>query len=180
MKNLCDCHEHNWKEFGIRLRNYIRKHVGNVETADDILQDVFIKIQKNIEQLEDTEKCVPWVYRITRNAITDHFRKKKIVSVDIEAVPYLQVSRREIDRSEDIKNALNPFIDALPAQYKDALIAIDIEGMTQKDFAERNSISLSGAKSRIQRARKLLKKGLCDCCVFHSDKYGNIIDYQRK
>jgi len=179
METLCNCSENNWKEFGHRLKNFIKKRVKNEATTDDILQEVFLKIEKNIDQLNDTKKCLPWIYRITQNTIADHYRKKTIESVDIDLSDIPDIDE-EIDRSHEIKSALEPFIDALPKQYKEALISIDIQGMSQKDFAEKNDLSLSGAKSRIQRARKLLKKGLCDCCEFHSDIYGNIIDYQRK
>ncbi|MBU1342011.1 MAG: RNA polymerase sigma factor SigZ [Proteobacteria bacterium] len=180
MKTICNCNESDWKKFGRQLKIFIKKKIKPEDNADDILMEVFMKIEKNIDQLKDTEKLVPWVYRITRNTITDHYRKKTIATIDIDTLPEIPDKNNDVDRSEEIKNALKPFIDALPKEYKNALVSIDIEGMTQKDFAVKHAISLSGAKSRIQRARTLLKKELCKCCEFHSDVYGNIYHYQRK
>jgi RNA polymerase sigma-70 factor, ECF subfamily len=70
---------------------------------------------------------------------------------------------------------LRPMIEALPAIYRDALIMTDLEGLSQKALAEKLGISISGAKSRVQRAREKLKEEILNCCQYEFDKYGNII-----
>ena len=69
-------------------------------------------------------------------------------------------------------------VESLPADYREALILTEYEGLTQRALAERLGLSFSGAKSRVQRAREKLKAMLLDCCHFEFDRFGKIIDYQ--
>ena len=73
-----------------------------------------------------------------------------------------------------------PVISAsqLPGPYRQALILTEYQGLTQKQLAERMGLSLSGAKSRVQRARKMLKELLLECCHFEFDRYGTVFDYR--
>ena len=66
----------------------------------------------------------------------------------------------------------------MPEKYRDALIAIDLNGLTQKEYSEQQGISLACSKSRVQRGRKMVKDKLTDCCTFYSDAYGNVFDYK--
>jgi RNA polymerase sigma-70 factor, ECF subfamily len=67
---------------------------------------------------------------------------------------------------------------ALPDQDRQALILTEYQGLTQKEFGERQGLSFSGAKSRVQRAREKLKQELLACCHFELDRRGHILDYQ--
>jgi RNA polymerase sigma-70 factor (ECF subfamily) len=81
---------------------------------------------------------------------------------------------------EEVSSWISPFIMGLPKKYRDALILSEINGMSQKDLAVHLGISYAGARSRVQRGRRLLKEELTQCCIFHTDKYGNIMDVNRK
>jgi RNA polymerase sigma-70 factor, ECF subfamily len=74
--------------------------------------------------------------------------------------------------------SVKAMVDSLPDTYREALILTEYEGLTQRELAERLGLSLSGAKSRVQRAREKLKAMLLDCCHFEFDRLGKIIDYQ--
>jgi RNA polymerase sigma-70 factor, ECF subfamily len=67
-------------------------------------------------------------------------------------------------------------IYSLPEPYRDALVLTEFDGLTQKELAERLGISLSGAKSRVQRGKEQLKRMLHDCCTFEFDRRGRVID----
>ena len=67
-----------WADFGSKLLSFIKARVNNPENAEDILQEVFIKIHEKSNQLKDERKLTSWIYQITRNAIIDYHRKKKI------------------------------------------------------------------------------------------------------
>ena len=71
-------------------------------------------------------------------------------------------------------------INSLPEKYKQALILTEFQNLTQKELAERMGLSVSGAKSRVQRARIKLKELLLGCCSLEFDHYGNVIDYEHK
>jgi RNA polymerase sigma-70 factor (ECF subfamily) len=67
-------------------------------------------------------------------------------------------------------------IYSLPEPYRDAVVLTELEGLTQRELANRLGISLSGAKSRVQRGRAQLKQMLDECCTFEFDRRGKVID----
>jgi RNA polymerase sigma-70 factor (ECF subfamily) len=169
-----------WKEFRDRLKAFIRQWVPNEADAEDILQEVFCKIHGNLHQLEDAGKLQPWVYQIARNAMLDHFRQTKGKSESVELPLGLRGASGAANFNDEIVSCFKPMIEHLPGKYKEALFLTDLEGLTQKELSERLGLSLSGAKSRVQRARERLKEMLLDCCVFEFDRFGNVLTYQRK
>lgn len=170
-----------WEEFSVSLKGFIIKRVANEQDADDILQDIFIKIHNNIGSLIDDNKIHTWIYSIARNTIYDYYRRKhnsyEIIELpeDIEGGSY-----EELSANTEIASCLKAIIDDLPEIYKEAILLTKFQNMTQKELSEKLGISLSGAKSRVQRARKMLKEMLLDCCYLEIDRRGNIIDYKHK
>jgi RNA polymerase sigma-70 factor (ECF subfamily) len=69
-------------------------------------------------------------------------------------------------------------VERLPAAYREAVLLTEYEGLTQQELAEHADLSLSGAKSRVQRARKHLKEQLLACCEVQLDWAGHLVDYQ--
>jgi RNA polymerase sigma-70 factor (ECF subfamily) len=84
----------------------------------------------------------------------------------------------EDDAARELAPSLKAMINCLPEKYRQALLLTEYQGLTQKQMAEQLGISLSGAKSRVQRAREQLKDMLLDCCHFEFDRRGNILSYQ--
>jgi RNA polymerase sigma-70 factor, ECF subfamily len=166
--------ENIWNEFAARLGQFIRTRVSDPTTAEDILQDVFVRIQARLDQLDDPAKLQSWLYLIARNAIIDHYRTRKQTTELPESLP-AEVPEDDSEM-EGLKAAFRRMIYSLPDPYRDALIVTEFEGLTQKQLAERLGISLSGAKSRVQRARAQLKQMLHDCCTFEFDRRGHVID----
>lgn len=163
-----------WNEFALKLGHYIRRRVSDPATAEDILQDVFVKIQNRLNQLPDHGKLQSWLYLITRNAVIDHYRKRKQATEVPDSLPAEPPG--DDGEMEGLKAAFRRMIDALPERYRDALILTEFEGLTQKQMATRLGISISGAKSRVQRARQQLKVMLLDCCSFEFDRRGKVIE----
>lgn len=172
-----------WEELSIPLANFIKKRVPIETDAEDILQEVFIKIHNSIEDLKDDRKIHAWVYRITRNAIVDYYRKSKPNhSIELSEVSYdlTTDSCEDLTLNLEIAACLKTMIESLPEKYKQALLLTGFENLTQKELSEKTGLSLSGAKSRVQRGRKLLQQMLLGCCHVELDRCGNIIDYQHK
>lgn len=165
--------EQVWDEFAGKLGRFIRARVSDPATAEDVLQDVFVKIQKRLGQLQEPASLEGWIYLIARNAIIDHYRtRKKTVEVPDTLSAEPEATDGEI---EELKASFRRMIYSLPEPYRDAIVLTELNGLTQQELANRLGISLSGAKSRVQRARALLRQMLDECCTFEFDRRGKVI-----
>lgn len=174
------CTNEIWREFSLPLKKHIRKKVSNDQDVEDILQDVFIKIHNNIAGLIDNTKIHAWLFKITRNAIIDYYRKKE--RIDLSELPddLLNESEEDLSLNGEIASCLKTMIDSLPEKYKEAIILTEFHNLTQKELSQKMGLSLSGAKSRVQRGRSKLKEMLLECCNLEFDRLGNVIDYKHK
>jgi RNA polymerase sigma-70 factor (ECF subfamily) len=166
-----------WDRYCCRLLAFIRGRITDDAEAEDILQEVLIRIHRNLCCLREWSRMESWIYRITRNLIIDHYRKRKArvgIPDDIEAA---ESPPLEEDAETRLAFSLRESVDELPEPYRQALVLSDYEGLSQKELAARMGISLSGAKSRVQRARRKLKDMLLACCHFELDRRGKVIDY---
>jgi RNA polymerase sigma-70 factor (ECF subfamily) len=171
-----------WEDFSEKLRSFIAYKVSDPSHIDDILQDIFVKIHRNIDTLEDSSKIRSWVYRIAGNTIIDYYRKRKngmsgIDSIDAQEEDAL-LAFDEIDGEDpakEVASGLKGMIEALPEKYSQALFLVEFEGLSQVELAKKLNISVSGAKSRVQRGRLMLRDSLMKCCHFEFDRFGTII-----
>jgi RNA polymerase sigma-70 factor (ECF subfamily) len=164
-----------WTDVASKLRGYIRTRVRDHAAAEDILQDVFLKAHTRIAQLQSPEKLEGWLFLIARNAVADHYRKSK----PHEGLPGEMATEEiqpEFENAEELRVAVRRMIEQLPAPYGEALVLTEFKGLTQKQLAEHLGISVSGAKSRVQRGREKLKEALLDCCQLEFDRRGEIIE----
>lgn len=166
-----------WEEFHKQLFGFINKRVKDKDIAHDILQDVFVKIHLKLDTLTDEEKLTSWVYQITRHSILDHFKKQKIQTAIPESLADIQ---EEKTFNTEMNKCLSPMIEQLPNDSKEAIMETELGKLSQKEYAEKLGISYSGAKSRVQRARKQLHSLFNECCRIESDKYGNVIEHECK
>lgn len=168
-----------WQSYHAGLRGFIRSRVGDDFAADDILQEVFMRIHARIGSLEDSGKIKAWIYRITRNAVIDHYRARKTLEPLPEGLAATELDADDPAR-RDIESCIMPLIERLPDKYRRALLLSEIEGLPQRQVAEELGISLSGAKSRVQRGRAMVKDLLSACCRFEFDRRGTMVDYEVK
>jgi len=166
-----------WYEFNAQLKFFILKRIPDEQSAEDILQDVFLKIHSHIDTLRNEEKLQGWIYQIARNAIRDHYRTYKAMSPLPETLDVAEDLPGD-DLVAELVPCIKEMVDNLPNDYRDALSLTEYQGLTQRELGEKLGISLSGAKSRVQRAREKLKTTLLDCCHFQFDRLGRVIDYQ--
>ncbi|MEE9190691.1 MAG: RNA polymerase sigma factor SigZ [Candidatus Neomarinimicrobiota bacterium] len=162
-----------------RLYNFIMSRVNDPDIADDILQDVFLKIHTKMNTLKDLKKIHSWIYQITRNTIIDHYRS---MDQTYELLDTYNKPSSEPDppgRAE-ISSWLRPMIESLPDKYREVLLLSEIEGLSQNETAKKIGLSLPGTKSRIQRGRGLVKKMLLQCCHFEFDRRGRVLNYREK
>lgn len=163
----------------MKLTTFIRSRVPK-DVADDLLQDVFIKIHTRIDSLKKDTKLESWLYQITRNTIIDYYRSKRTTEEFTDWIEQPQPEEEEVIRKE-LSLCLEPMIKKLPDKYRKAIQLSEIENKTQQEVAELEGISLSGAKSRVQRGRVLLKTMLYECCQFEiNSKNNQIVSYEKR
>ena len=172
-----------WLKFSHPVKDFIRNQTHNSDVTDDILQEVFIKIHQNLHLLRDKERVAGWIFQIARNTVLNYFRTQKR---NLENHAFHQVETegenlfKENNLNEIVGIWLEEFKKDLDPKYQEALQLVDIEGITQVELANRLGISVSGAKSRVQRGREQLKQKLIDCCPVKTDQYGNVLEIRSK
>ena len=149
-----------WQAYHLKLRAFIQGKVIDDAASDDILQIVFLKAHSGLASLKDKRKLNSWLYQIARNAITDYFRSQKSVVEIPEWLPQPEADTAE-KVYQELSECLRSMIQLLPGKYREAIVLSELEGLTQKEVAKLQGISHSGAKSRVQRGRTLLKNMIC-------------------
>jgi RNA polymerase sigma-70 factor (ECF subfamily) len=161
--------------FSTKLRSYILHKVNDKHLAEDILHDTFIKIETCCKQDRSCDSPKSYLFQVADNTIADHYRKaKKNVTIPKDD------NNVDENFNEELLHCLTPFLKQLPVKYLEALVLADIQQKKQQEVADLLNISLSGAKSRIQRAREKLKEIFVKSCHIQSDKYGNILNCEYK
>lgn len=169
-----------WIQFEDKLRSFILGKINESDVAEDILQEVFIRMHTHIDTLKDETKIQSWIYQITRNLIIDHKRKPSGYSSKHEPTdPGDEEDQPDGFMEEALRDMIN-MMDRLPPGYCEALCLTELEGISQVEYARRIGISYSGAKSRVQRSREMLKEMLMNCCHYEFDRYGTVLDISPK
>src|SRR5687767_1025385 len=141
-----------WIDMAARVRSFVAKRVNDSHAAEDIAQDVMLKVQSQLEALPPEEKLASWVFAIARNAVIDHYRTRALRNhADIAEIDV--ADSEQPSAIEQLTPCVTRMIEQLPEPYRQAMMLADIEGLSQQEFADRAGVSLSGAKSRVQRAR---------------------------
>lgn len=164
-----------WSELSSDLRRYIRRRVRDDPTADDLLQETFVRIHRGLGTVRGRDRLAAWVYRVAENVVVDHYRRRSLDAISLDAQDAVSDDPSDHFRF-GATQWMGELIDQLPKGYRDAVRLCEIDGLSQQQVAERLAISLSGAKSRIQRGRRLLKQILTGCCDFLIDRRGRIVD----
>ncbi len=180
-----------WREVRGGLRAFVSKRVAGEADVEDILQEVFLRMHRRLDGLKDPRRLVPWVFRITRNAIVDHYRSPARrreapagLSSDLDAGYPVPVLPATVDASDagrlraELAECLRPMIGRLPADSREAVTLVELEGLTQQAAARRLGLSVSGMKSRVQRGRRKLKDMLEACCEIQLDGRRAVADYR--
>lgn len=161
------------------LRGFIGLRVGDQDVAEDLTQEVLLKVHRAGADPEGVDDVAAWIYRIARNTLIDHYRRTarqplpEALLADVAAVE----EGSDDAAVRELALCLRPLIATLEPIYRDALTLVELDGLSQTSAADRAGISVSGMKSRVQRARVQLKMAVTNCCVVHTDSAGRINDY---
>ncbi|MEE9371417.1 MAG: sigma-70 family RNA polymerase sigma factor [Saprospiraceae bacterium] len=151
-----------------KLRRDLLKIESNSDLIDDILQDAFIKLYININKKILNPEA--WLYRVSRNLLTDHYRNKKKVA----PLSHNEIQYNNVEKEHGPEDCLIGIISKLPEKYKKAVYLTDIKGIPQTESSKKLKLSLPTFKSHVQRGRKLVAQGYVECCDYFINKNGHL------
>jgi RNA polymerase sigma-70 factor (ECF subfamily) len=166
----------------------VLSRVHNAALAEDITQETLVRLHRKLHTLRAGEKLEAWVFQIARNAVADHFRAARPGEPFEEEshTPPPDPTRHEPLAAEEelLRGELAAYVrrvvEGLPPAYRDALRLVEFEGVPQVELARRLGLSVSAAKSRVQRARQMVRAEMERCCRWETDRYGAVVDIQPK
>jgi RNA polymerase sigma-70 factor (ECF subfamily) len=164
------------------LRRFVSRRVA-AEHVDDLVQDILLRMQERADDLRDEARLAGWAFRIAQSVVTDHHRAKRKEVSSRDPQPIVERPQEAEDTgnvNEIVAGWLPRMIAFLPDEYREALTAVDLEGRTHAEYAAQAGLSLSGAKSRVQRGRRMLEQVVRACCDLEIDARGNVIGYERR
>ncbi len=172
-------HAPSWDRLGARLYPFVRRRVPSDADADDVLQDILLRMHRGISGLQDATRLSAWMYRIARTSIADHQRSRARHplaphAVQLEAIP-ARSDADDDDVSQIVAQSLSLFVAQLPSPYREAITLTELEGRSQREAAAMLGISVSCMKSRVQRGRAKLRELLVKCCEIAVDARGKVI-----
>lgn len=172
-----------WREMHAPLLRFIARRVADPRDAEDVLQDVMVRIQRHAGAMDEFEHVGAWVHQVTRSAIIDFYRRRgaRPEQPGGSAVDLGEPQSREPDEPRgELTACLRPLMQRLPDAYREALELTEFGGVTQVDAAEQLGLSTSGMKARVQRARAQLRDLLLQCCEVELDRRGGVADYRAR
>jgi len=158
-----------WNNFSEALYFFILKKVSSKDVANDVFQNVFLKIHGNISSLKDEQKVKGWVFQIARNEIANYFNAAATYADKIETSQEISLEGTQFVCCFD------RLINELPEMYGEVIELVYIKGYKQKDVAKALGISLENTKARIRRAKDMLKEKFKECCKYEFDEQGKLI-----
>ena len=158
--------------FRNRLMSFIYRYVNDMEQAEDIVQDAFLKLYTHKHYYKNIAKFSTWIYTIAANLAKTELRKKKSRKVtylsqmgpeerDYE-LPAVEADTDELAQSEYIENKIQAAIQKLPLHFRTVTILRDIQELSYEEISKIVDVPLGTVKSRINRARIQLQKELKD------------------
>jgi RNA polymerase sigma-70 factor (ECF subfamily) len=172
-----------------RLRGFVRRRIGDSNAADDVAQEVLLRLHRSLGDLRLEDRLDAFAYRIARNAIIDHYRARASAR-EIAAAPDDLTARIDADRDTDedpdetqgrqeLARCLEPLIRRLPEPYREALTLTDLGKLSQVEAARIVGLSVPGMKARVQRARAQVHTLLTACCDVALDNDRQIAEVRR-
>lgn len=169
--------EEIWTQYGSGLQSFLRSKVSSPEDAEDLLQEILVKTHANLHTLKEDSSVKAWLMQVANRVIIDFYRKRKRHPEELsDEGEWWDEHNLETDRG--LARCVRPFLGALRDDAAELLLAIDLEGRSQKEVAAELGLSYSTVKSRVQRARRELRKIANRCCQLEVDGRGKVIDFQ--
>lgn len=150
-----------------RFLAFLEARLGSREEAEELLQAAYVKGLKASASVKDEEKVAAWFFRLLRNALADHWRRKAaegraVDAYGAEAARQAKLDEAELDR--EVCRCVNGLVDTIKPEYAEAIRKVDLEDASVKELAAGTGVSPNSAAVRLHRARRTLKKRLVAAC----------------
>ena len=165
--------ERVWGELHTNIHRFVSRRVRQVADVDDIVQRIFLQVHRSLPTLRETDRLHAWIYQVTRRAIADHYRapvhrREVPAGAALDDVPddlpeAGRAGEDEPSALQELAACLQPLLADLALVDQEALRLVEVDGQTQVEVARRLGLSVSGMKSRIQRARRRLRSAVEAC-----------------
>lgn len=127
----------------------------NRADAEDVTQEVFVKVYHKLHTFQGRSQLSTWLYRITVNRCLDLLRKQKRTPTEP-----LEEATGAVARSSNLKQLIESFIPSLPPGYRTVFVLHDIQGMKHREIARQLRITEGACKSQLHKARLMMRRKL--------------------
>jgi RNA polymerase sigma-70 factor, ECF subfamily len=167
-----------------RIVRYLTRLVGP-DAAEDLTQEVFIRVSRGLPDFKGTAKLSTWIYRIATNVATDRWRSRSFQQIQSDKANSLQEGSVEdadalpdgkspsVERHlmrDQMSSCIHDYINTLPENYRAVVLLSEIEGLMNREIAEVLELTLDTVKIRLHRGREKLKEKLRNGCSFERDE----------
>jgi RNA polymerase sigma-70 factor, ECF subfamily len=170
----------DWTELRARLRSFVaRRMQGEPSCHDDVVQEILLRLHRGLPQLREGERLDAFAYQVARNSIADHYRKPRreqpVAPETFDEHASAEEDAHDASQGrEQLSRCLQPVIDRLDDDYREALLLTDLGELSQADAARRLGLSAPGMRSRVQRGRAQIHDELARCCSVELDAAAQI------
>lgn len=176
-----------YRAFHPRILRYLARLIGPDE-AEDVTQEVFVRISRSLNELRDESQLSTWIYRIATNAAIDRVRSAEYRSArrsspmegscesgTVVAIESADVSVEQQAIRKEMSGCVQRLVNRLPESYRTVLVLSDMEGLKDREISEVLGVTTEAAKIRLHRARAKLKKSLDAECSFYRDPRNTLL-----
>ena len=168
------CLNEAWQQHAPELRSWMRRRLACTQDADDLMQDLFIKAWHQGTQFCAIQNPRAWLFEVARNALADRLKVKREMVALPEELPQEDLAQDAVDQ---LSACLPRVLGELPPADRQAIELCDLQGLSQAEYALKAGLTLSAAKSRLQRARLKLQKQMSQACQVQLDELGHVEDF---
>jgi RNA polymerase sigma-70 factor (ECF subfamily) len=169
------CVARAWEAHEAELRGYLQHRLSDPDAAADVLHDVFVKAMRQGQGFCTLDNPRAWLFQVARNALVDRLRVAHRHEPLTETLAATLTADTEVMAPVDaLAECVARTLAELPPEDADILRACDLEGRTQRDFAQAHGLSLPAAKSRLLRARQRLRDRLATVCRVQFEADGSV------
>lgn len=160
-----------WLEYKNGIKYYIFKKIKNEDLANELSHQILMKVYNSCCSGNEIKNIRSWMFQIAHNTVVDYLKKENKYTNEIIEI----LDTEEINAYKEAAELVSPILKLLPEKYRTPLQLSDIDGLKQFEVSKKINLSLTATKSRIQRARILLKEKIMDCCIFDVNEKGSLV-----